>query len=171
MSAPVPLPPQSPSTAHHSAAQIATDRRNTPCGGAVAACRAVRPALHSRAGNKHVPLAAPAGGTPYQPYKRVTRGLGACSGARLTIPARTVRLARSDAGEPDTRAFCAPYRPVTVPDAGRRAGERLACGDDGSGKEEEERHALYGSRTRPLTARAAAGVTFHCGAAASTCIG
>lgn len=72
--------------------------------------------------------------------KSVTGGQSACLGAGLTWPATPVHLSGRNSGETDMHTFAAPDRPVSIPDAGRCAGEDLAIGNDGGGKQECEQH-------------------------------
>ncbi len=75
-----------------------------------------------------------------QVNKSITGGEGACLGAGLTWPATPVHLSGGNSGETDMHAFTAPDRPISIPDARRRAGEDLAIGNDGGGKQECEQH-------------------------------
>lgn len=52
-------------------------------------------------------------------------------GTRLIGIACAVHFARSNAGQTHVRTFGAPYRAIPIPDADRRAFERLARWDNG----------------------------------------
>ena len=69
--------------------------------------------------------------------------------ARVTPAARFVHLASRDASQADARPLGAPDRPVAIPDAGWRACECLAWGDDDGGDDEgEARPAATRTRRR-----------------------
>ena len=71
----------------------------------------------------------------------IARGDRVSSRARMPWAAASIDLPRCDARQPDMRPLRAPDRAVAVPHRRWGAVERLASGNDGSGKQERKDHA------------------------------
>src|SRR5690606_17816496 len=61
---------------------------------------------------------------------------------RLVRAAGAVDFASRDPREPDARSLSAPDRTITIPNAGRRAGEGLSRRNDGGCRQKQKAHGL-----------------------------
>lgn len=88
-------------------------------------------------------MAPGAGGAADQVDQCVARHNCISGGAGVTIGTGAVELARCNAGEPDTRTFLAPYRPIAVPHGFGGAGESLAGRHDCGCEKKKCRHSNF----------------------------
>ena len=88
-------------------------------------------------------MAPGAGGAADQVDQRIARHHRIDCGAGMTIGTGAVELARCNAGEPDTRTFLAPYRPIAVPQGFGGAGESLAGRHDCGCEKKKCRHSNF----------------------------
>lgn len=88
-------------------------------------------------------MAPGADGSANQVDQCVARDNCISGGAGVTIGTRAVELARCNAGEPDTRTFLAPYRPIAVPHGFGGAGESLAGRQDCGCEKKKCQHSNF----------------------------
>src|SRR5688572_25658736 len=86
-----------------------------------------------RALNEDMPRARLASTAAQQHDEVITGCAAGLGGAGMAGPAAFVDLARRNSCQADPRAFSTPNRPVAIPNAGGRAGERLAARHDSRG--------------------------------------
>lgn len=147
----IPRPAHRMSPADHSAADVEGGRRDAH------RSRAGTPAgTHRRAEDRvgreeHVALARGANPAAEQPHERVPRRDARRPRTGMTRPAGPVDLTRGDPCKADPWTLRAPDRPVPIPDADRRAGEREAGGDEWGQKEHQRQ--TCSSRLRKTSVR------------------